>query len=55
MNYCTRYPVAKSVRDYLIYTLNILHLPRFLVGNQHYSVVKLHIHTLPLTIGLKLQ
>jgi hypothetical protein len=29
MNYCTPYPVAEGVRDYLGQTLNILHLRRF--------------------------
>ncbi|HEX2908833.1 MAG TPA: hypothetical protein VHO69_18320 [Phototrophicaceae bacterium] len=29
MNYCTPYPIAKSVWDYLDGTLNILHFPRF--------------------------
>jgi hypothetical protein len=29
MNYCTRYPVAHRVRDYLEPTLNISHLLRF--------------------------
>jgi hypothetical protein len=55
MNYCTPYPVAKGLRDYLVCTLNILHPPRVLAGNQFYSAVKLPIHSLPWVNDLKLQ
>jgi hypothetical protein len=48
MNYCTPYPSRfTSVGDYLVSTLNILHPPRVVAGNQLYSAVKLHIHSLP--------
>lgn len=55
MNYCTPFPLAEGIRDYLVYSLNILHPPRVLAGNQLYSAVKLRIHSLPWVGDLKLQ
>jgi hypothetical protein len=57
MNYCTPYPVADGVRDYLYEVLHVEHFTStpLLVDNQQYSVVKLLVHSLPLACGLKLQ
>ena len=48
MNYCTPYPVATGVRDYLCGTLNILHLSRFWQTTTYIPLVSCAFTRLPL-------